>query len=76
MRISKSQNKRVAKITYNKVDSSETNSLLLKAKYNLVFAHPEAVLSCKKGIELFQSMPYQQYVQAVAVDEAHYILQW
>lgn len=58
-------------------DSSETNSLLLKeAKYDLVFTHPEAVLSCQKGIELFQSAPYQRSVQAVVIDEAHCILEW
>ena len=58
-------------------DSSQTNSLLLKeAKYDTVFTQPEAVLSCQKGIELFQSAPYQQCVQALVVDEAHCILEW
>ena len=59
------------------LDSSQTNSLLLKeAKYDIVFTHPEAVLSCQKGIELFQSAPYQRCVQALVVDEAHCILEW
>ena len=42
------------------LDYSETNPTLLKdARYDLVFTHPESVLSCKKGLELFQSSPYQ-----------------
>ena len=59
------------------LDSTQTNSLLLKeAKYDIVFTHPEAVLSCQKGIELFQSAPYQRCVQALVVDEAYCILEW
>ena len=59
------------------LDYSETNPTLLKdARYDLVFTHPESVLSCKKGLELFQSLPYQRSVQAVVVDEAHCILEW
>ena len=54
------------------LESTQTTSLLLKeAKYDIVFTHPEAVLSCQKGIELFQSAPYQRCVQALVVDEAH-----
>ena len=45
------------------LDSTQTTSLLLKeAKYDIVFTHPEAVLSCQKGVELFQSAPYQRCV--------------
>ena len=59
------------------LDSSDTDSSLLKdAKYDLVFTHPEAVLSCKDGIELFQSTPYQRSVKAIVIDEAHCILEW
>ena len=59
------------------LDSSEANlSLLKEAKFNLVFTHPEAALSCQRGIELFQSAPYQRSVQALVVDEAHCILEW
>ena len=37
-------------------ETSEMNSSWLKdAKYDIIFTHPETVLSCKKGIELFQS---------------------
>ena len=59
------------------LDYSEANATLLKdARYDLVFTHPESVLSCKQGLELFQSSPYQCSVQAVVVDEAHCILEW
>ena len=62
---------------YFELDSSESNSSLLKeSKFNLVFTHPEAASSCQKGIELFQSAPYQRPVQPVVVDEAHCILEW
>ena len=44
-------------------DTSVANSSWLKdARYDIIFTHPEAVLPCKKGMELFQSQPYQQYV--------------
>ena len=52
------------------------SSWLKDARYDIIFTHPEAVLSCKKGMELFQSQPYQQFVQAIVIDEAHCILEW
>ena len=37
-------------------DTSDGNSSWLKdARYDIIFTHPKAVLSCKKGMELFQS---------------------
>lgn len=44
--------------------------------YNLVFAHPESLVSCKYGRGLLQSKQYQDNVCAVVVDEAHCILEW
>ena len=59
------------------LDSSDANpSELRQAKYEIVFAHPEAFLSCKKGIEILQSEPYQRNVCAIVIDEAHCILEW
>ena len=63
------------------LEYSETNPTLLKDvrlvryMYDLMFTHPESVSCCKKGLELFQSSPYQQSIQAVVVDEAHCILE-
>ena len=59
------------------LDLAHSNpSLLRDGRYDLVFTHPEAVLSSKEGLELFQSTPYQRSVQAVVIDEAHCILEW
>ena len=59
------------------LDSSDANPAELRdAKYEIVFAHPEAFLSCKKGIELLQSETYQRNVYAIVIDEAHCILEW
>ena len=45
-------------------------------KYDIIYLHPESFLSCKERIELLQSKPYQESVQAIIVDEAHCILEW
>ena len=59
------------------LDIGDANVAHLKgANYDLVFTHPEAFLSCKEGMNLFQSTPYQRAVKAVVVDEAHCILEW
>ena len=44
--------------------------------YNIVFAHPESLVSCAEGRKLMHSKPYQENVCAVVVDEAHCILEW
>ncbi len=45
--------------------------------YNIVFAHPEALVSCSLyGRKLMQSKAYQENVCAIVVDEAHCILEW
>ncbi|XP_068692465.1 ATP-dependent DNA helicase Q1-like [Montipora foliosa] len=59
------------------LDLADSNSSLLReGRYELVFTHPEAVLSCKEGLELLRSSPYQRSVQAIVIDEAHCILEW
>ena len=53
------------------LDARNTKYTPLKeAKYEMVFTHSEAFVSCKDGMELFQSPPYQRAVKAVIVDEA------
>ena len=44
--------------------------------YQIIFAHPEAVVSSKYGRELLLSKTYQENVCAVVVDEAHCIVEW
>ena len=58
------------------LDFSGNQSLLKDAKYDIVYLHPESFLSCKEGMELLQSKPYQESVRAIIVDEAHCILEW
>lgn len=59
------------------LDVSDASQRMLKdAKYDIIYTHPEAFISCKDGMELFQSPPYQHSVQVVVVDEAHCILEW
>jgi superfamily II DNA helicase RecQ len=47
-----------------------------KGDYNIVFAHPEFLVSSTYGRKLMQSKPYQENVCAVVIDEAHCILEW
>ena len=58
------------------LDFSGNQSLLKDAKYDIVYMHPESFLSCKEGMELLLSKPYQEVVRAIIVDEAHCILEW
>ena len=44
--------------------------------YNIVFAHPESLVSSSYGRKLMHSKPYQENVCAIVVDEAHCILDW
>ncbi|XP_028413525.1 uncharacterized protein LOC114536362 [Dendronephthya gigantea] len=46
-----------------------------KGQYNIVFAHPEVLVSSKYGRKLMQSKTYQENVCAVVIDEAHCILE-
>ena len=44
--------------------------------YNIVFAHPESLVSCLYGRRLMRSNVYQKNVCAIVVDESHCILEW
>ena len=54
----------------------DSYQLLKDAKYEIIFIHPEAFVSCKDGMQLLQTPSYQRSVKAVVVDEAHCILEW
>jgi superfamily II DNA helicase RecQ len=43
-------------------------------KYNIIYAHPESLISSRQGRVLLQRI--KKRVCAVAVDEAHMILEW
>ncbi len=55
-----------------------TRSLMLVASgyYNILFAHPEAFISCKFGRELANNPGYQKNVCSIVIDEAHCVLEW
>ena len=53
-----------------------TQEKLEKGHYNIVFVHPEFIVSSKDGRKLMQSKPYQENVCAVVIDKAHCILEW
>ena len=42
--------------------------------YNIVFAHPESLVSCLNGRRLMRSNVYQKNVCAIVVEESHCIL--
>lgn len=44
--------------------------------YNIVFAHPESLVSSLYGRKLMHTKLYQDNVCAIVVDEAHCILDW
>lgn len=49
---------------------------LVRGYYNLLFAHPEALISSKFGREMVYSATYQQHVCSIVIDEAHCIIEW
>ena len=44
--------------------------------YQIVFAHPETLISSKYGRNLLLSETYQENVLAIVIDEAHCIVEW
>jgi superfamily II DNA helicase RecQ len=49
---------------------------VIAGKYNLVFSHPEALVSSVGGQRLLRSSVYQDRVCCIAIDEAHMIQEW
>ena len=45
-----------------------------KGKYQLVYAHPEALISTRRGRKLMASIAKK--VSVVAIDEGHMIMEW
>ena len=43
---------------------------------DILFAHPESIISCKFGRDVLQSDSYQDSVAAIVIDEAQCILEW
>ena len=49
---------------------------LRDGRYQIVFSHPEALISSKYGRELLLSQTYHENVMAIVIDEAHCIVDW
>ena len=49
---------------------------LQAGKFDLIFTHPEVIVSNRQCRDLFLSAYYQRNVRAVVVDEAHCIIEW
>ena len=57
------------------VNQSE-KARLESGRYNILFAHPESLISCPYGRNLLWTKKYQDNVCALVIDEAHCILEW
>ena len=49
---------------------------ITEGKFKLVYAHPEAFISCRKGRQILLSDTLQMFVVACVIDEAHLIEDW
>lgn len=49
---------------------------IIKGKYTLIYAHPEALLSNDNGTRLLSAMEREGIISCIAIDEAHMILEW
>ncbi len=58
------------------VDKHSKKEELASGYYNILFAHPEAFISCKFGRELANNPGYQKNVCSIVIDEAHCVLEW
>ena len=44
--------------------------------FQLIFCHPEAVVKNKPVLKIFKTTEFQRRIQAVVVDEAHFVTDW
>jgi hypothetical protein len=49
---------------------------LMKGAYNIVYAHPEALLNNRTIDKMLRSRVYRKNVCAVVIDEVHMISEW
>ena len=49
---------------------------IVRGKYQVVYAHPEALLQTARGERLLNRLSHSKRLACVAVDEAHMILEW
>ena len=58
------------------VKTGSENTELEDGQCNVVFAHPESLVSCEYGRTLMHRKIYLENACAIVVDEAHCILEW
>ncbi|XP_028408660.1 uncharacterized protein LOC114531216 [Dendronephthya gigantea] len=65
-------NVHVAELSVN----STTKENIKEGMFKILFAHPEAFISCKEGRRLLLSKVLQQNVIACVIDEGHLVEEW
>jgi ATP-dependent DNA helicase RecQ len=54
----------------------KTKQNIDKENFKIIFAHPEAFISCKEGRRLLLSNSFQHRIVASVIDEAHLVEEW
>ena len=54
----------------------KTKENIEKERFKIIFAHPEAFISCKEGRRVLMSKSFQQRIVASVIDEAHLVEEW
>ena len=57
-------------------EEESSSKTIFEGNAKLVFAHPEAVISSRKGRKVLLSDVFQQRVVACVIDEGHLIDEW
>ena len=58
------------------VDVSSSEPLENLKNFQLIFAHPEAVVENKRIIKVLKTAEFQSRLKAIVVDEAHLVVDW
>ena len=54
----------------------KTRENIERENFKIIFAHPEAFISCREGRRLLMSNSFQQRIVASVIDEAHLVEEW
>ena len=58
------------------VSLSTAETLESLKDFQLIFCHPEAVVENKRVLKIFKTTEFQRRIQAIVVDEAHFVIDW
>ena len=74
---SESDNEEAPEIQSLRLSTDEKNKENIeKENFKIIFAHPEAFISCREGRRILMSNSLQQRVVASVIDEAHLVEEW